>query len=358
MSPRRLGLLSLLLCLQACGTLTVPTDGGVTDAGGGDGGTTTGGGGGGGGGTATGGGGGTTTGGGGGTFEVLGFDQPGTSHLVALSGDEAEQWALDGAGWLFHATGGGFSRVTQLPGLATGLFAASGQVFALNVDTLSTCRGDCSDAGATWARWSLPTWQQGAGLCGRSASDVYATSVGSTAGLLFHFDGGSWAQVSALPIESPSGCTVDSDGTVYVAGRDGVARWANGGASFERVSSDGWPLLAVSALDGGVQAVGERFRIARRDASGSWSIVDEPLTSTRLLSVAGATPEALFAGGEGTSSTRHNWSSWDGTQWTNAPDNLASVRTIFSVFAPGPHHVYFAGSDPAGSGPAVVRLTR
>ncbi len=371
---------SAVAALSSCGALVRPSDdgglpgtGGTTGGGtggttgGGTGGTTGGGTGGttgGGTGGATGGGTGGATGGGAGggpgsgvSVATLSILQPGVSPIVGLSGSEGDLWALDSGGLLFHSTGGAFSRVTQVGGLAAGLYAVSGAVFAVTADTLRACTSSCA-SGGTFATFTLGSFEHGYGVCGLSSTDVYATvSDGSSKTELYHFNGSLWSKVGAgLALDAPHGCSEPSAGVVYIAGRDGVLRYDNGAGSFEAIGSSGITFEAVLAIGSEIQAVGGRYRVGRRETNGTWTVLDDPLAADDLHALHGASAGLLFKAGGKNVTARSNWGYWNGAAWQEAGSHLSALDTVRAALAVPSNRVYFGGWNNSG-GAAIVRVS-
>jgi hypothetical protein len=290
----------------------------------------------------------------------MAITQAGSSSVMALGGTTGDVWAYADDGFVYRSSGGPFSRVLELPGFALGLYVDGARVYAVNADALYACQANCTDR-LNYTSTPPQTFDLLAAMCGRGTA-VYATANTSGGdGKLYGWNGTAWVVVApSLTLKTAAGCAVDEAGVVYVAGRDGVARYANGSSTFERVSNDGLLLRAVAARGGEVHAVGNRYRIARRSGAGTWTVLEDPAAAADLLALGGPDGAALFAGGLGGSALRSNWYRWDGATWTNAPSNLpdfsGNSSSIRAIWATGPNEFYVGGLSNAR--PVLVRATR
>lgn len=228
--------------------------------------------------------------------------------------------------------------------------------------------------GVAWTVTALPQ-RDLARVWGSGPSDVYA---GGNSGVLVHFDGTSWRDVTTgcdIGISAIAGTGPDD---VYVVGNgailhfDGVA-WALRGEPTSHQTLSVWPLSdrdVIASDDVGIY----RYRGA------AWAPLSFRSVGARLLAVATAGPTEMFAVGSSGTILRHDGRAWslepritsarlsgawasgpndrfavgyggtilhdDGSGWTTMPSGTTSW--LFTVWGSGPSDVYAGGATPAG----------
>ncbi len=353
--------------------------GGSGGGGGGSGGSAGGGAGGSGGGSAGGGagGGGGGAGGGGaariyGAFQLSSQSLPaGSGTITGMSGRAGDVWAATDNSRVFHRTDGGFVELNGFSGGFRDIYAApDGAVFLVTGGkTLYSCMANCT-SGAAFTAFDVTVLNAtGNVICGSSSSDVYAVlDRDSAIGILFHWDGNSWSQVSNnLGITSPSSCYMRPDGALFVGGLKNIVRWEQGsgtvetaGTDFSAVSTDlsslNWN--GISGNGDTLVAVGYRRRTLIRDAAtGTWALGFFPVTSAGdFLAVGYPWPDEGVAAGSATG-VKLLWTNDGGTAWAQAGVDLpTSITYVNSILVTGPNEVFFGGRD--NSGPSIVRGKR
>ncbi|MBX7100798.1 MAG: hypothetical protein K1X89_24000, partial [Myxococcaceae bacterium] len=333
------------------------------------------------GGTASGGGaaGGSASGGGSGgagggqapwVFASLSLPSTNGGPIRAISGNANELYVATNSGKLFHRVGtGAFTEVMGLSGGINGMWVSSdGKVFVSRFSTLSVCSSGC-DTASNYVPTSTVSNEQMLGLCGASASEVYAVGQRDSAnvGFLWKWNGTMWTKVSNdLGITQPGNCVVASDGTVYIAGRTNISTYAQSAVSVEmpdltalgsQASQQLW--WGVGTAGNEVFAVGSYHRIIRRGSGGSWSLVVNPTTvEVNTFKVVGG-PSGSLAAAAGTfpSSPGKGLWWWNGSTWSAATNDLPFVTSAEAIYVAGPNEIYFGGADGSGA-PTLVRAKR
>lgn len=404
----RIALLAMASFLIACGPLTPATPdagvdagsmtgggGGTTGGGGGStggGGGTTGGGGGvtgGGGGMTTGGGGGTTTGGGGGatgggaggggptpfSFSRMSFAQtPGGSPTVAtvaglgLRGG-GDLWVALSNGEVFSASAGSdvLNRVPNFPA-PTGsteivdVAATTAEVLFIEGRSVKWCSGVCDDYADFTTLVTVPFGENPTRLCTQGSAAALTVQQGSTTLLYELSRAGTPAFTKTVPnlgVSSGRGCQITADGSILVAGSEGVAvKAATGGTSLETVDLAGqpgaawWDVLRLEGNRGFLVGGGSGYRFARRGTS-TWTSLP-PLTAGPLMSslalapAEGSEPEVVFACGSANGQTGSAWlyefTASGVTPWSPTPPSIDCARALSA----GARDVYFGGAERTG----------
>jgi hypothetical protein len=204
-------------------------------------------------------------------------------------------------------------------------------------------------------------------ICGSSSSDVYAVlDRDSSIGVLFHWDGVSWTQVSNnLGITNPSSCYMRPDGVLFIGGLKDIVRWEQNSGTVETAGTD-WTAISadlssqvwngISGNGDTLVAVGYRRRVLKRDsASGTWALSFNPLVGTGEFRAVGYTwPDEGFAAGSTTNPRLYV--NDGGTGWGGQAVDLPAITYVNQILVTSPNEIFFGGTD--NSGPMIVRGKR
>ncbi len=290
-----------------------------------------------------------------------------TSPVFAASGPPDDVWATTWEG-IFHRADGGFTRVASFSvasPISTVYASPEGAVFAGGSNFVYSCMVPCDRMSAFVA---APVIGTVLGLCGSSASNVYAVGKRSTNnnGFLYRWNGSQWSMLSAdLGLAYPSSCFLRSDGVLFIPGLRDVLRWENGTGTLEtadlsalggQAPSQAWN--AVHGVGTAMVAVGDKRRvIARDEATKGWRLTDNPSSvgpfddygTVGLLS-----PTEGYAGISGASVPL--WFNDGGTSWSAASSPLG-LLSVSKIVVMGPDHFYLCGSG-ANQAPKLIEARR
>jgi hypothetical protein len=219
--------------------------------------------------------------------------------------------------------------------------------------------------GSPWSSYSLAAIDGGKdasfyGIWGSGSDDVWAVGAGAApgdAGMILHWNGGSWAPSSTPPISGLGGVWGSGSTDVWAVGGD-IVHWD--GSAWSIVDSSDAAHFNLSAVWGSggndVWAVGgssSADNIWHWDGS-AWSLSPNAgLSNTHLLGVWGSGPGDVWAVGA-YSACDPSFMHWDGSAWSvSEPLTLEDAGeysydygfTPESIWGSGPDDVWVVGAS-------------
>ena len=289
--------------------------------------------------------------------------------ITGIASAAGELWAVTDNGHVFRRADAGFGEltVTAFASLSDVYVAPDGAVFlSSSGKTLRWCLSNCNSV-AAFSSYDVPNI--GAtldALCGRSSTDVYAIADRDQAiGILFHWDGVSWTQLSNnLGVVFPRDCFMRPDGVLFISGTKDIVRWEANAAITETAgldlssfgtdaTSEVW--YGLHSAGGKMVAVGQKRRaIIRDNATSTWSIMANPLNAfTTFNDVGMLYQDEIYAAGS--TSSPHLYSS-DGGAFNPTAIDLPAISTVNNITVVSPNELYFGGND--NNGPVIIRGKR
>ncbi|HEY0882167.1 MAG TPA: hypothetical protein VGD87_11580, partial [Archangium sp.] len=278
-------------------------------------------------------------------------------------------WVVLSNGELYSAAAGSdvLNRVPNFPQPTTtteivDVGATDDEVFLLQGRTVKWCSGVCDDYADFTTLVTVPFGENPTRLCTQGSAAALTVQQGSTTLLYELSRAGTPAFTKTVPnlgVSSGRGCQITADGSILVAGSEGVAvKASTGGTSLETVDLMGqpgaawWDVLRLEGNRGFLVGGGSGYRFARRGTS-TWTSLT-PLTAGPLMSslaVApseGAEPEVVFACGSANGQTGSPWlyefTASGVTPWSPTPPSIDCARALSA----GSRDVYFGGSERNG----------
>lgn len=278
-------------------------------------------------------------------------------------------------GKLYRAAPGSntLAPVTNFPAIPTSsqqfvdLAASGNDLFVLRVGTVLHCNGACTDFADFTVVHNIAFGPQVWGLCARGESAYFvtqATSVTQLHKLVRNGSTLSFEQISSdVGTNAGEDCTIDEDGNVFIAGREGTAvMLAAGGSQVQQLNLNGhmqarWTSVAVSSSHALMVGGGGGMRVARR-VNGDTFSDDAPVATGPLLNVAltlGET-EFLAAGAHngGTGATVYRYDGNTFVPWSPAPPFINAVRGL----AVSADDVFLAGTNSNDNAYVILHGTR
>lgn len=236
---------------------------------------------------------------------------PGGVAVQSVSARGADVYAVTFTGELLHTTGSSLQRVQGFTFLeAADIYVSpSGKVWVTgNRNGSYVCEANCTVGSNYVFKTSTIGTEWFLGVCGEG-DQVFAVAVGtSLEGILLQYTNGAWSRVTtSLGVGNVRNCVVAPNGDVWVSGALGVSKVVNGGAAPQPIDLAGqgtarWQWVALT-FDGGTVTdgllVGTQggYRLARREASGTWTSLLPGLTGTDLYGVAAIDDHEFLAVG-------------------------------------------------------------
>lgn len=244
-------------------------------------------------------------------FTWSAISYPGGYAVQSVSARGADVYAVTFTGELLHTTGASLTKVQgfSFTDAADVYLSPLGKVWVTGSRSNSyVCEANCTDG----ANYTLKNNTTGTdwflGLCGEG-EQVFAVAVGtSLEGILLRYSNGAWSRVTTtLGVGNVRNCVVAPNGDVWVSGANGVSKVVNGGANPQPIDlamqgAARWQWVALT-FDGGTVTdgllVGTQggYRLARRDASGTWTSLLPGITGTDLYGVAAIDDHEFLAVG-------------------------------------------------------------